>query len=123
MKNSSVTILSGPSTGNITGIAYNVGQIVSASFVPASGADATIAGTVKLQCSNDNPNSIGKGTQLGTAFVPTNWADIPNATSTIAAGAGPAIVVPNMCFFFIRAVFTRTGGTSSFQVIMNQLSV
>ncbi len=122
MKNNSITILSGAATGNLTGAAFPVQQIVSMSVVSAT-ADATVAGTLKLQCSNDNPNPTGKGIGGGTPFVPTNWADIPNATSTITAGAGPAIVVPNMCFQYIRAVFTRTGGTSTFNVIASQLSV
>lgn len=117
MRNSQQTILSAIDTASQTGAAIDVGQIVSASFVPSFG-DVTAAGTVRIQCSNDAPNA-----RYLDIFVPTNWADVPNATSTIVAGVGPAIVIPNMCFSYIRAVYTRTGGGSTTIVVnMNQLS-
>lgn len=116
MRNAQVVILSAVDTATVNGSAYDVGQVVSASFVPSFG-DVTAAGTIKLQASNDNP-----GTQLN--FTPSNWADVPNATSTVAAGVGPAIVVANMCFRYIRAVYTRTsGGSSTITVTMNSLSI
>lgn len=122
MKNASVIILKQPNTASATGSAFNVGQIVSASFVPTMG-DTAAAGTIKIQCSNDNPNVSGKGTQLGTPFIPANWADIPNATSSITAGVGSAIVIPNMCFYFIRAVYTSSiVGSSTVLLTMNELS-
>jgi hypothetical protein len=115
MRNSQVQILSAVDTATATGSSYWVGQIVSASFCPVFG-DTTAAGTVKIQCSDDVPTGAPQ------SFTPTNWSDIPNATSTIVAGVGPAIVVPNMCFGWIRAVYTRTGGGSTTVVVnMNQL--
>lgn len=122
MKNNPVVVLSGADTATITGDAFPVQQIVYSSFVPAFG-DTTAAGTIKVQCSNDNPNITGRGLGLGTAFVPTNWADIPNATSTIVAGVGPAIVLPNMAFQYIRVIYTKTsGGSTTVIVTMSQLS-
>lgn len=114
MRNSQVVILSGVATTSQTGAAFWVGQIVSASFVPVLG-DVAGAGAIKIQASNDIP--VGNPNQ----FTPTNWADIPNATSTAAAGVAPAIVIPNMCFAYVRAIFTRTGGTTTVAVNMNQL--
>lgn len=111
MKSAQKTILNNVNTASATSSAVDVNQAVSASFVPTMG-DITAAGTVKIQCSNDNPPARYTGT-----FVPTNWADVPNATSTIALGVGPAIVIPNMCFSYIRAVYTRTSGGSSTVVI------
>lgn len=120
MKQVIYTIASGPSSANVTGNAVNVGQLVSASFQIVT-ADATAAGTVKLQMSNDNPNPSGHG--FDPLFVPTNWSDIASATSTVTAGVGAPIVIPNMAFAFIRAIFTRTGGTTTISVNMNGLSV
>ena len=120
MKQVICTIASGAATGNVTGSAINVGQLVSASFQIVTG-DAAVAGTVKIQMSNDNPNSSGHG--ITSSFVPTNWSDIPNATSTVTAGVGAPIVISNMAFAFIRAVFTRSAGTTAMAVNMNGLSV
>jgi len=118
MRNATFVVLSGADTGSLTGSAFNVNQVVSASFVPTFG-DATAAGTFKIQASNDFPIAG----QLAP-FTPTNWADIPNATSTAVAGVAPAIVIANMCFQFIRVVYTRTGGGSTTAVVnMNVLSV
>lgn len=118
MRNSVVTILDAADTASQTGSSVNVNQVVSASFQPIFG-DVTAAGTVKLQASNDLPP---QGQQF--PFVPTNWADIPNATSAITAGVGSMIVIGNMCFQSIRAVYTRTsGGSSTVVVKMNALSI
>lgn len=115
MRNSQVKILSAVDTSSQTGSSYFTGQLVSASFAPVFG-DATAAGTLKIQCSNDVPTGAPQ------SFIPTNWCDIPSATSTIASGVGPAIVIPNMCFGYIRAVYTRSGGGSSTIIVnMNQL--
>lgn len=111
MKSNQFTLLNATSAATVISAAQDVNQAVSisAQFVTA---DATQAGTLKLQGSNDNKGDNGLGVG-NAAFVPTNWSDIPNATSTITAGTGPMIVVPNACFAFIRAVFTRSAGTSA----------
>jgi hypothetical protein len=117
MRNSQIQILSGVDTATQTGGSYFSGQWVSASFCPAF-ADLTAAGTLKIQCSNDLANGDPY------KFVPANWCDIPNASSVIASGAGPAILIPNMAFGYIRAIYTRTGGGSStIAVNMNVLSI
>lgn len=118
MRNAQVLILSAPNTGSQTGSKFDVNQAVSASFTVIMG-DSTATGTVKLQCSNDLVTDNDRG-----LFVPANWSDIPNATSTVTSGVGPAIVVPNMCFSYIRAVFTSTmAGSTTVKVIMNYLSI
>lgn len=117
MRNSQVVILSGVNSGSITGIAYDVNQIISASFQVVNG-DATAAGTVKLQASNDVCSSGNRQN-----FTPTNWSDIPSATSTVASGVGPMIIIATMNFSFIRAIYTRTsGGSTTLQLQMNALS-
>ena len=116
MRNAQIQILNAADTASQTGGAYWVGQTIAASFAPVFG-DTTAAGTLKIQCSNDIP----VGSQ--PSWVPTNWCDIPNATSTITAGVGPAILIPNMAFAYVRAVYTRTsGGSTTVVVNMNILS-
>lgn len=118
MKILPVTILSAVDTGSATGSAINTNQMVRASFCPIFG-DVSAAGTVKIQGSNDYPTS---GLPNANAFTPTNWNDITGATSTISSGVGPAIVV-EMCFYWIRAVYTRSsGGSTTVKVFMFALS-
>jgi hypothetical protein len=88
------------------GSAFETQQVYSASFCPVFN-DTSAAGTLKVQGSNDAP--VGANTQ----FTPTNWNDIPSATSTIASGAGPAIVVSTIPFQYIRVVYTANSGGSS----------
>jgi len=119
MRVANINILSAVNTGSATGSKIDVNQVVSASFTVVNG-DATAAGTVKIQCSNEIVTNDDRA-----IFVPSagSWVDIPNASSTIASGVGNAIVIPNMCFSYIRAVFTRSGGGSStITVNMNALS-
>jgi len=119
MRNSQPVILNAADTQTQTGSAIWVGQIVVASFIPVFG-DSTATGTVKIQASNEAP--VGPPVQ----YTPSNgsFADIPNATSTIASGVGPAIVIPAMCFAYVRAVFTySSGGSSTVKVEMNQSGV
>lgn len=118
MRNSQINILSAVDTGSATGGAIDVGQIISASFQVITG-DADAAGTVKLQMSNDLTLGVPR-----TNFTPSNWSDIPNATSTVASGVAPPITIASMCYSYIRAIYTRSGGGSTtINVNMNVLSV
>jgi hypothetical protein len=110
MRNVPVQILNMADTGSKTGLAFETQQIYSASFCPIFG-DTSAAGTVKIQGSNDSP--VGPIAQ----FIPTNWNDIPNATSLIVAGLGPAIIVQTLNFQFIRAVFTSTNSGNTTIVV------
>lgn len=99
MRQVSTQILSGATDGSITGSAQPTQQWVSASFqIGCNGLDE--AGTVKLQGCNDNG-------------VASNWSDIPNATSAVSSGVGPMILLANMAFCYVRAVYTRSGGGAS----------
>lgn len=115
MRNISTIIVNAVNTGDATGLGINTGQWVSASFQVIMG-DVTAEGTVKLQASNDLTSQI--------TTQPTNWSDIPNATSAIAAGLGPMITIPNMAYQWVRAVFTNTTvGTTTIIVKANGLSI
>lgn len=119
MRNFNGNILSGDDSGSVTGGKIDTNQTVSASWLGYFG-DATAAGTLKIQFSND-PCAFGN---LAVDFTPTNWADIPNASVSVSSGASVAIVIANMCFRWIRAVYTRSGGGSTtVNVLMNSLSI
>jgi len=120
MRNTNITILSGADTGNVTGSSIDANQLVSASFQVVTG-DVTAAGTVKIQMSND---VCGYG-NVAANFTPTNWTDIASASVAVASGvAANPIVINQMCFRWIRAVYTRTsGGSTTITVQMNALGV
>lgn len=118
MRNAQVTIMSGSDVASKNGTAYDVGQVVSASF-QISFSDTAIAGTVRLQACNDLVDN-----RMSTNGQLVHWTDIPSASSTIVAGVAPMLVIPNMTFSFIRAVLTQTTpGTGTILVNMNVLSL
>lgn len=60
------------------------------------------AGTLKIQISNDTPN---------TAAANTSWIDLENSSSTIAAAGSIVYEVTEANTSYIKFVFTRTSGT------------
>lgn len=99
-----------------TGTVYlDVNQLINLTFQTIMG-DVSAAGTVKIQGSNDNPAAHGNR----QTFIPTHWSDIPNATSTIASGVGPLIVIANVACQYMRAVYTKTsGGSTTITILAN----
>jgi hypothetical protein len=76
-------------------------------------ATSTIAGTVKIQFSNDIVNE-----QIG----PTNWIDIPSATVSLTGTAGAfGIAKIDSCYKWLRIVFTKSGGTGTVSVNVNTI--
>lgn len=110
----STVALSAVNTATVTStVVLDANQIVNCTFQTIMG-DATAAGAVKVQGSNDNPTTERQN------FTPTNWSDIPSATSTIASGVGPLIVISNISCQWFRVVYTRaSGGSSTIKVVMN----
>ncbi len=114
MKNVCTSILSAADTASRTGQTVDSNQLVSASFHFLFG-DASAAGTVKIQASND-PTPLQNG--------PVNWIDIPNASAVVVAGAPQLITIANMAYRWIRASFVETGaGSTTITCNMNALSV
>lgn len=70
------------------------------------------AGTLVLQASNDDSQAAN--------FVPTNWSPIPSATVTVT-GAG-AFLIPktDLCYQWVRLVYTNTG-TGTISVVFKAL--
>jgi hypothetical protein len=60
-------------------------------------------GSVKLQFSNDVPN---QGVQ------PANWIDIPGATISVPSASVVGIPKTELCYNFIRAVYTKNNGSA-----------
>jgi len=121
MRNVNCTILSATDTTSHNGAAVDSNQLVSASFQAVFG-DASAAGTVLIQASNDEYNArynFPSGT-----FTPTNWTAVPNATATVTGGASALITIAQMCYRWIRVVYTSaSGGSTTITVNMNALSL
>lgn len=115
MRNVCCNVLSAVDTASANGIQIDSNQLFSASFATYFG-DATAAGTVKVQASND-PYPYG---YIASDFVVTNWVDIPDATATISSGASAIISLPQLCYRWLRVVYTRaSGGSTTINVNMN----
>jgi hypothetical protein len=72
----------------------------------------TAAGTVKFQASNDEPRN-------GTA--PSNWVDISGATVSVSAAGQFLIPKLDVCYNFMRAVYTFTSGTGTVTAKMHMI--
>ncbi len=122
MRNVCATILSASDVGSTNGAKVDANQLVSASFQVLI-SDASFAGSVKIQASND---PITSGSNRAN-FTPTNWSDIPSAAITVTAGpvySAQMIVIANMCFSWVRAVVTETTpGIGTATVNMNALGI
>lgn len=120
MRQTQVLIFDADNSVSSNGAKFDVNQAVSASFQIVNG-DVDLDGTIKLQFCNQ----ICTPQTDRLNFVPTQWQDIPNASVVVTNGVpASAIVIPNMCFSFIRVVLTQTTpGSSSTQVLMNYLSL
>lgn len=84
-------------TVDATSSAVDTSQVFKASLMVVAAGGAT--GAVKLQASNDAP----------TTGSPTNWVDIPNASSTISANGVTLIPAFDCAYRYIQAKFTHTG--------------
>lgn len=121
MRNINCIALSADDSVSSNGSAIDSNQLVSSSFQAIFG-DATAAGTFKIQASNDTYNARYNYPE-GT-FAPANWTDIPNATASIASGASAILLLGQMSYRWVRAVYTSSsGGSTTIIVNMNALSL
>jgi hypothetical protein len=78
-------------------------------------ATGTIAGTLKLQVSNDPASGN---------VTPTNWTDLSGATVPITGTAGTFLIpYQQLCYQWVRAVFTASGGTGTLTANMTMQGV
>lgn len=73
-------------------------NLLSASAMIVSGSGA--AGTLKFQCSNDDPTG---------GVAPANWKDIPS--QTVAVTAAGIFLIPKFdtCYEWIKAIYISSG--------------
>lgn len=97
----------------------DLSQLVSLSFHTYFG-DATAAGSVKIQASND----LCPPGNLPSSFTVTNWVDIPSASATITSGAPALITINQVVYRWARVVFTNvSGGSTTLTVNMFGISI
>ena len=82
--------------------------------IVASGAPVGVA---KLQCSNDFSTDKINSTQQ----VVTNWSDIPSATVAVSAAGVFLVPKTDLCYRWIRVVYTKTSGTGAITANVNAL--
>lgn len=117
MRTESITLLTGDSAGDLTGLAKNLDQVINLS-VQVTCSVNTVVGIIKLQASNDAPNVMPR-----TGFTPTNWVDIPNASATIAAGESELISLSNCAYGYLRVIWTHDAGGSTGTVSAQMVAV
>ena len=84
---------------------------ISAQVIVPSG---TITGSLQLQVSNDRAPGLN-----GFGFVPTNWSNLGSAVALSTTGVN-LIAQQDMCYAWLRAVFTdSSGGTSTGKISVN----
>lgn len=104
---------------SVTGTKISPAAWIYVSFM-AYFSEATAAGTLQIQFSNDNPAG-----NTEENFVPTNWTNVPGstATATVTAGGSQSLYLPvNFIGRWYRVTFARTGGAGTFAVTYCALS-
>jgi hypothetical protein len=87
--------------------AIPVTQCNQCSVIVKTTADAGLTGNVHLEASNDVSTGFP-----AAVFSPSTWVAITNATVNVTGGGVFIIPTTDICYQFIRAVFTRTGGST-----------
>lgn len=105
MRQENINIIPLQTAATITSSAIFAANLFACS-VQASAVGGSSAGTCKLQASNDAPTASNA--------VPTNWSDIPSATVSVSAAGAFLIPKTEICYQYVRVVYTNTGtGTIS----------
>lgn len=78
----------------------------------ASTVGGAPGGTLIIQASNDEPVAAGA--------VPTNWSAIPSATISVTAVGSFLIPKIDLCYQWVRLVYTNTG-TGTISVVFKAL--
>lgn len=81
-------------------------SIIQLSLIGAG--TASLAGTVKMQASNDFDNTADL-----TGFVVTNWVDVASVTVDLSAAGSIIIPKTDIAYQWIRFVFTASGGSGT----------
>ncbi len=103
MRTSSEIILDIDGTATASGAWIPIQNVFQLSLQYTSAGDTT--GTIKLQFSNDYYGSL-------TQIQPTTATDITGATVSVTAASSGGIMKTDVCYNWVRAVYTKSGGTS-----------
>lgn len=95
-------------------IVVDANQLISISLQAV--VAGTSAGALKLQFSDDFALLNQANAQ------PTHWSDIPSATVAVAGAGVYGIPKFDLCYRWIRAVYTPSSGTGTITANMNALS-
>lgn len=71
-------------------------------------AVGTLTGAVSIEASNDPDKN-----PADPSYAPTNWVAIPSATVTVSAAGQFLIPKTELCYEFIRIVYTKTTSTGT----------
>lgn len=113
MRQENIIVIPTQAAATITGTAIPAAQLFQCSVQINTTGSA--GGTVKLQASNDAQND-----QYSSRQTPTNWSDIPSAAATVSAAGSVLIPKTDLCYQYIRVVYTNTG-TGTIQVTLKAL--
>lgn len=115
MRRINETIISGQAaTANpFSGPAIDMREFYAMTSIIRSSSGSN-AGTLKLQGSNDQDASNMPN------FAPTNWVDIPSKSVTVTAGAIAVIEAVQLCYAYVRHVWTPSAGAGTIAVDINK---
>jgi len=77
-------------------------------------ATGTEVGSLKLQASNDNLDAVPSST-------PTNWSDIPSATVAVSSAGAYLIPSTQICYQYVRLVYTHTSGSGNITAVFKSI--
>ena len=100
-------VVAGNSASSINGPSINSGYMLAVSAQVIQTGSST--GAVKFQASND---------PVGVPGNPSNWTDISGATVTVGAAGSFLIPKFEICYQWIRAVYTATNGSAGTVTIL-----
>jgi len=106
-------VLSSSDGGTKNGDTLDSQLWVSASFHLITGGSGD-SGTFKLQASND----VSAAGYSPGATLPTiaNWVDLPNQSASITSGGAAILTITACAYRWVRAVYTKSGGTDAVTV-------
>lgn len=82
-------------------------------------AGGTLVGSLKLQGSNDAPVNVPGG----AAPTATNWSDISGASVSVSSAGVFLIPKTEICYQYIRLVWTRDSGSGNVVINTMQLGI
>jgi len=102
MKQSDNTVISNATSSTISPPT----QSENLFYCSVQSISAGSVGTITIQCSNDNP----------TSGSPTNWSPIPGATVSVTGSGVFLIPTTQICYEWIRVVYSYSSGSGPVSV-------